>query len=958
MTRRIPGTAALALLLLCAPVRLHAAEAVLQYFGTPWMEIARRMPELAEAGYTALWLPPPQKSSGPRSVGFDTCDRFDLGNTPRNGLPTMYGTQTDLLHLMETAHRFGLRVYFDNIMAHTGGFVPEGEPYELNSLGFVPADFHILRQKDGSYYKIDWPDWDNEWQVLYRNPFSWDIANDPGDWNNSFGSEEGQRIRKWVGVRHPDHPEFYLDTDLPIPVVYESGGSVRTQTVYSFSNKEPFRDIGFTHTSGEWVTAAAGNGRFDWEDIDSNGQHDPGEPSEPFDDTGLYPGRPDRRTAAWGHGDGKYNMGNPVPETVNQMLCRAIRWLTDRTGADGYRLDAIKHVRAEFFGSAGPDKDVSTTGYTGQIQLQHNLTHGFDDWHNHRDSLFVLDLPRNDAMLYGEHLNAPPPETPYLERGMRIANDWFLNSLKFNIADSLEYMDQRGYGIFNGDPFHVAHYVMSHDNHYLEAPDRLLAHAALLGREGLAIVYTDGYHEAGPDANYFPKPAQVPFLGQFGETWMLRLLDLRRNLGWGPQWALESPRDLCAWSRGTAATGDQTAMVFVLVRRLAPRPQAYEGDALFPEGAILQHISASGQRLATVRNGKIRELHGSPVRIPPGNFAAFAWAAPGPPDPAFGPRPAIEILQNGRPVETFLAARTDGPDGDPAFNPHGLPDPHTADHTYHIPVPRITRPDNLTFLARADGSAERILLKLDGGIDLNARLFPDSPRNSELGARDNPPGSAHDLLLGFEDMVFVHRIRLDQPDATNHAHSTVFPFSLDDHTRKSKMETLFALSNFNAATVACFPHGTWGDMATGLREGFHVLRSKAFLPSNELCRIPIAREQVQTFYLDLERPSGRLLLSIDGDPSAVRTDMTVTEVWFRAVSDNDDMSAPPWTPAERTLVPAPLPDGSLEQEWAMDIAPGIQAASLEIKLLEATSSRDFTLDDATGHFTTLPSRNQ
>lgn len=33
-------------------------EAMLQYFNTDWNEIADKMPELAEAGYDSIWLPP------------------------------------------------------------------------------------------------------------------------------------------------------------------------------------------------------------------------------------------------------------------------------------------------------------------------------------------------------------------------------------------------------------------------------------------------------------------------------------------------------------------------------------------------------------------------------------------------------------------------------------------------------------------------------------------------------------------------------------------------------------------------------------------------------------------------------------------------------------------------------------------------------------------------------------
>ena len=104
-----------------------AGEVILQYFNTSWNEIARRVPELAEAGYNALWLPPPFKAGGGLSVGFDTYDRFDLGTKNQNGsITTKYGTETDLRNLVDVAHRFGFRLYFDNVMAHNGGPMPSG----------------------------------------------------------------------------------------------------------------------------------------------------------------------------------------------------------------------------------------------------------------------------------------------------------------------------------------------------------------------------------------------------------------------------------------------------------------------------------------------------------------------------------------------------------------------------------------------------------------------------------------------------------------------------------------------------------------------------------------------------------------------------------------------------------------------------------------------------------------
>ena len=60
-------------------------EVILQYFGTSWSEITTRIPELAEAGWSALWLPPPFKAGSIFSVGFDTYDRFDFGSKDQMG---------------------------------------------------------------------------------------------------------------------------------------------------------------------------------------------------------------------------------------------------------------------------------------------------------------------------------------------------------------------------------------------------------------------------------------------------------------------------------------------------------------------------------------------------------------------------------------------------------------------------------------------------------------------------------------------------------------------------------------------------------------------------------------------------------------------------------------------------------------------------------------------------------
>jgi glycosidase len=131
-------------------------EAMLQYFNTSWAEITRKMPELAEAGYSSLWLPPPTKGSGGLSVGYDLWDPYDLGGKDqRSTVRTRYGTEAELLELVRTAHRFGIRVYFDNIMNHRAFDIPgynENTPIDIYP-GMVPEDFHLRVTQEGFYRK-------------------------------------------------------------------------------------------------------------------------------------------------------------------------------------------------------------------------------------------------------------------------------------------------------------------------------------------------------------------------------------------------------------------------------------------------------------------------------------------------------------------------------------------------------------------------------------------------------------------------------------------------------------------------------------------------------------------------------------------------------------------------------------------------------------------------------------
>jgi glycosidase len=133
--------AALAAAAFALPLR---SEVILQYFESDWDEVYRRLPEIAEIGYDAIWTPSPCKSPIGASmtwanVGYSLYDRFDLGDVPQAGtLATRYGTRGHLRQFVDNAHYCDVKIYPDVVFNHNGNG-PSFHDYP----GMKANDFHV-----------------------------------------------------------------------------------------------------------------------------------------------------------------------------------------------------------------------------------------------------------------------------------------------------------------------------------------------------------------------------------------------------------------------------------------------------------------------------------------------------------------------------------------------------------------------------------------------------------------------------------------------------------------------------------------------------------------------------------------------------------------------------------------------------------------------------------------------
>ena len=723
-------------------------QTIVQYFETSWSEIAARMPELAMAGYTAVWLPPPTKGAeGTADVGFSVFDRFDLGDLDQRGtVVTRYGSKADAVAMVAEAHKFGIEVYFDTVMNHNANPARIENPSVALDVvpldgfpGTHPLDYHVLPARDAG---------NGNWEVRNAQIFG------GGTYIMEPARGESEAI---VAV-------------VPMPAGTTIPGYTHLARAprIDFGNAGPLEEqylslLGLADFAIEQDATSAGPGPLD-------GMNRVVE--LPLPRYIRQPGRAD-----------VYPNGTPVEEDIRQYMIRWIEWFGDVTDCDGLRLDAIKHVPPEFFRSDFTDDPIDFNGaFQRNLDRRRGWTDGDDD-----DGV-------QDGLLFGESFTGDFGSLQlYRNTGMylldfpllfRMAHD---NGVFAKWGDGdigqLSFPQGGMSGAFNefgglGRTAGVS-FVQSHDTHAPAAQPNP-AYAFVMTRVGHAVVFYDGNHYT---TDSFVTPGRVDALGELGSTVITDLLDIRRRFARGGMFNRFVDGDAYVYER-VVPTSDGTggATLLVAISDDTNNPTSFgEFDPKpllvteFPPGTELEEVTGNGA-VATLRvidpaavpaaalQDAIAHYDRSSDFPLPATYGLVYLQIPQGPERnyvAYAPRtpPVAMALSDGAGLLSTRSITTAGPRTTPA----GAPVPQAQ-----IEPSVLRRGAALSVEVTTDGTAAAAYVSFDAGQDVGALTAETGGDHAgfiamtRVGTSDVYSLTATDLS-SLADGVHLIRARVTRP---------------------------------------------------------------------------------------------------------------------------------------------------------------------------------------------------
>ena len=417
---------------------------MMQYFhwytpadGNLWKQLAENAKSLAEAGITAVWLPPAYKGAGGGyDAGYGVYDLFDLGEFDQKGsVRTKYGTREEYLAAIKAAQNAGMQVYADVVFNHKLG---ADEAEEFKATPFNPENRH---EAIGELQNIK----------------AWTHFTFPGR-KNKYSKLKWH----WWHFNAADYNAFEEETD----------------AIYLFEGKLFDESVDLDRGNFDYLMGC---------NLDINNSH------------------------------------------VQKELFYWGEWFLETTGVDGFRFDATKHVKSEFF----LDWLAHIRYHSGK-----NLFAVGEYWTANAGALkHFLEVTDGSMMLFDVilHFN--------FARAGKEGKDFNLQTIFDNT-------------LVKEHPTHAVTIVSNHDTQPLQSLESVveswftpLAYALiLLRREGYPCVFAADYYGAnykdrGRDGNEYE-------IWMTSHQWLIdRFLEARKNNAHGDQYDYFDHPNCIGWTR-------------------------------------------------------------------------------------------------------------------------------------------------------------------------------------------------------------------------------------------------------------------------------------------------------------------------------------------------------------------------------------------------------------------------
>lgn len=153
---------------------------IMQYYqwylpnnGSLWDKLSGDAKNLADTGFTAVWLPPAYKNMNQNSVGYEPYDLYDLGEfNQKNTTRTKYGTLSQYTNAITACHNNGIDVYADVVLNHKSG-----ADYSENVSAYEVYNDNRLYKVTGNAVNINaWTKFTFQGRGTKYSSFKWDAS--------------------------------------------------------------------------------------------------------------------------------------------------------------------------------------------------------------------------------------------------------------------------------------------------------------------------------------------------------------------------------------------------------------------------------------------------------------------------------------------------------------------------------------------------------------------------------------------------------------------------------------------------------------------------------------------------------------------------------------------------------------------------------------------------------------